>query len=72
MDSVATGETLIDDAHSEYVARRREISDALRQVDGVAGELEHPNPHDDLWEYHAHWSANLPTYALRRAYVRSL
>lgn len=67
MTDVATGGARIDDVQPEYIERRQEIRERLRELD-----LEDPNPHPDLWHWYAHWSGNFPKYAERRSYVRRL
>lgn len=67
MIAVATGGPRIDDRQNEYRNRRREIAAELRRRG-----LVDPNPHGDLWAWYGHWSANLPGYASRRAYMSEM
>lgn len=67
MVSVATGGPRIQDRNAAYQRQRREIASELRRR-GLAD----PNPYGDLWVWHGHWSANLASYASRRAYISDM
>lgn len=64
MVSVATGGPRIDEVNREF-----EI--AFDQVDAEldARSVSARPPFRDLWQWHGHWSAELPTWASRRTYV---
>jgi hypothetical protein len=67
LTAVATGGPRIDDVKWEYQDRRRRLCWALERRG-----LQYPFPWLDLWQWYGHWSANLVTYALRRAAIRDL
>lgn len=66
MIDVATGGVRIQEVDDYYRAREIRIRQAIPE--GV----QYENPHDDLWGWYRHWSADLPQYKDRRAYVRHL
>lgn len=66
MIGVATGGERIQDVNDYFVAR----ADRLRER--MPSDVEYENPHDDLWAWYHHWSANFSRYAERRHYVRSM
>lgn len=66
MIDVATGGARIQDVDDYYRARETRIRQAM--PDGI----QYSNPHDDLWDWYRHWSAELPQYKDRRFYVRQL
>jgi hypothetical protein len=67
MISVATGGPRIDSVNDYYKARYRFIDCALR-----AREVEHLNPHTDLWAWYKKWSESFPTYQERRNYIHGI
>jgi hypothetical protein len=67
MISVATGRRPINDVNDYYRARRRRLAAGLSMLG-----LDDPNPYADLWDWYQKWKADLPTYAERRRYVKSL
>lgn len=68
MISVATGGPRIDSVNDDYRNRRDLIRHRLDEVG-----LEDANPFQDLWEWYTRWSnGDLPSYRLRRAFLRDL
>lgn len=65
--SVSTGGPRIDDVNGEYQEWRRRLNAGLR-----ARGMAPPFPYEDLWAWYGEWSANLGTYAERRAHVTKL
>jgi hypothetical protein len=65
--AVATGGPQIDSVNAQYKKRRREIRDLLLRF-----HLDDPIRWTDLWEWYAHWSSELPTYAARRTYINDI
>jgi len=66
MIDVATGGARIQEVDDYYRARETRIRQTIPE--GV----QYENPHDDLWDWYRHWSADLPQYKDRRFYVRQL
>lgn len=66
MIDVATGGSRIQDVNDYYRAREVRIRESLSEA------VKYENPHGDLWVWYRHWSAELPQYRDRRAYVRQL
>lgn len=68
MISVSTGGPRIDTVNDDYRNRRDLIRRRLQELG-----LEDPNPFEDLWEWYGRWSGgDLPSYRLRRAFLRDL
>lgn len=67
MIEVATTNRRIADVNDYYRARRRRIRGVLQTLG-----LEDPNPHEDLWHWYHHWSAEFAHYTERRRYVAGL
>lgn len=67
MTSVATGGQRIQDVNAEYQRAYIQTSAELRAL-GIRNE----NVYSDLWEWYGKWSADMPTYQQRRAYVVDL
>jgi hypothetical protein len=65
--TVATGGPRIDLLNDGYKRDRRALDAVLTRLG-----LSHPHLFTDLWQWHAHYSRQLPTYAERRAYVANL
>lgn len=66
MIAVATGGPRIQEVDDYYRAREARIRET------VSPGVTYDNPHPDLWAWHQHWSANLPSYKDRRFYVRQI
>lgn len=66
MIGVATGGERIQDVNDYYIAREARLRERL------PSEVQYANPHDDLWGWYHHWSANFGRYAERRHYVRTM
>lgn len=64
MVSVATGGPRIDNINKEF-QEQYDAVDAELSARGVVARL----PFRDLWQWHGHWSSELPSYASRRTYV---
>lgn len=67
MVAVATGGPRIDEVNDEFQNDYRTAADALTERG-----IESPLPYADLWQWYGKWSADLPGYAPRRAYVAEL
>lgn len=67
MISVATGGARIGMVNHEFQEEYRAVADALAERG-----IENPLPYGDLWQWYGKWSADIPGYAPRRAYVAEL
>ena len=67
LTEVATGGRPWQPLRKEYQDRRRRLTEALEDRG-----LLYPFPWQDLGQWYGYWSANLPTYASRRAKVAGL
>ncbi len=67
MISVATGGARIGMVNHEFQEEYRAVADALAERG-----IENPLPYGDLWQWYEKWSADIPGYAPRRAYVAEL
>ena len=65
---VGTGERRIQDAESEYVKLRSQVSQNLRALG-----INDPNAFHSLWDWYGYWRSNgLGSYQSRREYVNNL
>jgi hypothetical protein len=67
MISVATQRERIQDVDDYYRARHARLTRNLFVIG-----IEHPNPHEDLWDWYHKWKNEFPTYKERREYVNAL
>ncbi len=68
LTSVSTGGPRIQTVDSEYQRIWRDVNDELRRRN-----IDNPNPHRDLWDWHGRWSdGTLSSYASRRTHVREM
>lgn len=67
MVAVATGGPRIGEVNDEFQRNYRAAADALTERG-----IENPLPYADLWQWYGKWSADLLSYASRRAYVAEL
>jgi uncharacterized protein (TIGR02391 family) len=72
MVAVATGGPRIQDKEAEYSQLYVTVGAQLESLEQLSLALPNPNPFHSLWDWYGHWSANLPSYASRRQYVREL
>ena len=66
MESVSTGGERIQEVDDYYRAREARLRERLPE------SVEYQNPHENLWDWYHHWSANFPQWRERRQYVREL
>lgn len=67
MISVAAGGNVrIQDVNDYYIARE------IRLRDTLPADAKYTNPHDDLWAWYHHWSANFSRWAERRQYINQM
>ncbi|HEY0412436.1 MAG TPA: hypothetical protein VGD66_04775 [Allosphingosinicella sp.] len=64
MVSVATGGPRIDEVNRQFQIKFDQID-----VELAARSISARPPFRDLWQWHGHWSVELPTWASRRTYV---
>lgn len=67
MIDVATGGARIQEVEDHYRARHFDLKRAVPELG-----LEYPVPFDSLWDWFNYWRENLPTWADRRQYIRTL
>jgi hypothetical protein len=67
MIAVATGGPRISDVNDEFQKDHRFLTSEL-----AARGLDNPSPYGDLWQWYGKWSADIPGYAPRRAFVANL
>jgi len=67
MISVSTGGQRIQEVNNQYQL-------AYTHVDKVLNRLliHNPNQYNDLWQWYAKWSTDIPKYALRRAFISEM
>jgi uncharacterized protein (TIGR02391 family) len=70
--AVSTGGPRIQEKEAEYGALYRDIALAIERLQGAGLGLKNPNPFRTLWDWYAHYSANLPQYVHRRQYVSEM
>jgi hypothetical protein len=67
MEAVATNGPPVRLLNDAYVRENAALSAALRRL-----RLENPNPHTDLSSWCSHYTAHLPTWDARRAFLEEL
>lgn len=67
MISVSAGGNIrIQDVNDYYIARE------IRLRETLPADAKYANPHDDLWAWYHHWSANFGRWAERRQYINQM
>jgi len=72
MVAVSTGGPRIQEKEGEYQELYLEIAGGIESLSEMGLALSHGNPFYSLWDWYGHWSAELPSYASRRQYVREV
>ena len=65
--AVSTGGPRIKEKNPEYREGYARLTEQLKALG-----IHNPIPHADLWHWYGKWARDLPTYKLRREYIRDL
>ena len=67
MISVSTGGQRIQEVNNQYQNTYGHVDKVLKRLN-----IHNPNPFNDLWEWYGKWSADIPKYAGRRAFISKM